>query len=244
MGHTINFMLQGKGGVGKSFCCAALAQYLIAKSKPPRCFDTDPVNATFHGYAALNVQRFEIMEGDEIAPRSFDPMVEQLATVDADVIIDSGASSFLPLTHYLLSNDVFGLLRESFGHKVVVHTIVTGGQAMLDTLHGFASLARQLPADVSFVVWLNPFWGPIEHEGRGFEQLKAYKDNKDRISAVIPIPLRKADTFGRDVSELLARRLTFAEGIADKSLPIMARQRLTMYQRDLFAQLDNAGMVL
>lgn len=244
MSHTIHFMLQGKGGVGKSFVCSVLAQYLGKKGKPPKCIDTDPVNATFAGYAALQAQRLEIMDGDEIAPRNFDALVEQLAMTTTDVIVDNGASSFLPLTNYLLSNDVPGLLRENYGHKIVVHTVVTGGQAMLDTLHGFAALARQLPADVSFVVWLNPFWGPIEHEGRGFEQLKAYKDNKDRISAVIPIPLRKADTFGRDVTELLARRATFDEGIADSTLPIMARQRLTMYQRDLFAQLDACAMVL
>ena len=69
----IHMLLQGKGGVGKSFIAATLAQYKESKGQKPLCIDTDPVNATFHGYKALDVQRLQIMENDEINPRSFDP---------------------------------------------------------------------------------------------------------------------------------------------------------------------------
>ena len=43
----IHMILQGKGGVGKSFISSILAQHRIAKGKNPLCIDTDPVNATF-----------------------------------------------------------------------------------------------------------------------------------------------------------------------------------------------------
>jgi CO dehydrogenase nickel-insertion accessory protein CooC1 len=49
----IHMVLQGKGGVGKSFIAAMLAQYKARKGQIPLCIDTDPVNATFHGYKAL-----------------------------------------------------------------------------------------------------------------------------------------------------------------------------------------------
>ena len=49
----IHMILQGKGGVGKSFIAALLAQYKASKGQPSLCIDTDPVNATFHGYQAL-----------------------------------------------------------------------------------------------------------------------------------------------------------------------------------------------
>src|SRR5687768_8709269 len=98
----IHFTLQGKGGVGKSMIAAMIAQYKADKGKMPLCIDTDPVNATFEGYKALNVQRLRIMDGDEINSRSFDTLIEMIATAESDVIIDNGASSFVPLSHYLI----------------------------------------------------------------------------------------------------------------------------------------------
>ena len=108
-------VLQGKGGVGKSLIAAILAQYNVSKGKQPLCIDTDPVNATFHGFKALNVKRLQIMDGDEINPRHFDSLVELIAPSTVDVIIDNGASSFVPLSHYLISNQVPALLQE-MGH--------------------------------------------------------------------------------------------------------------------------------
>ena len=40
----IHFVLQGKGGVGKSMIAAVLAQYLTEHDRQPMCIDTDPVN--------------------------------------------------------------------------------------------------------------------------------------------------------------------------------------------------------
>ena len=47
----IHFILQGKGGVGKSFIASLLAQYLRdRKNGQVVCFDTDPVNPTLSRY--------------------------------------------------------------------------------------------------------------------------------------------------------------------------------------------------
>jgi hypothetical protein len=69
------------------------------------------------------------------------------------VIVDTGSSAFVPLLHYVVSNEVPAVLAQG-GHELVVHTVVAGGQALLDTLHGAAQLVN-----ARFVVWLNPFWG-------------------------------------------------------------------------------------
>jgi len=126
----IHMVLQGKGGVGKSMIAATIAQYKASKGQTPLCIDTDPVNSTFEGYKALNVQRLNIMDGDEINTRNFDALVEQIASTKGDVIIDNGASSFVPLSSYLIGNQVPALLQD-MGHELVVHTVVTGGQAFL-----------------------------------------------------------------------------------------------------------------
>ncbi len=238
----IHMVLQGKGGVGKSFISSALAQYKTAKGHTPLCIDTDPVNATFHGYQALNVKKLDILDGDEINSRNFDHLVELTVNSEEDVIIDNGASSFVPLSHYLISNDVPTLLKE-LGHELVVHTVITGGQALLDTVSGFAQLARQFPEPSLFAVWLNPYWGPIEHEGRGFEQLKAYKENKERVSAILALPQLKEETYGRDISDMLQERLTFDEALAKESLTIMTRQRLKIFRTKLFEQMDRAAVL-
>ncbi|WP_404361607.1 ArsA-related P-loop ATPase [Methylotuvimicrobium sp. KM1] len=238
----IHMVLQGKGGVGKSMIAAAIAQYKASKGQAPLCIDTDPVNATFEGYKALKARRLNIMDGDEINTRNFDALVELIAPTQSDVIIDNGASSFVPLSHYLISNQVPALLKD-MGHEMVVHTVITGGQALQDTVSGFAQLAGQFPDECVFVVWLNPYWGPIEHEGKGFEQMKAYKDNKIRVSAIIQIPTLKEETYGRDFSEMLQARLTFDEALAMQSLTIMTRQRLKIVRTQIFGHLENAAVL-
>jgi hypothetical protein len=232
---SIHLIVQGKGGVGKSMIAAFIAQYQLSKGRRPLCLDTDPVNASFEAYKKLAVQRLAIMQGDEIDPRRFDHLVELVAKTKVDVVIDNGASSFVPLSAYVLSNRVPTLLRD-LGHQLIVHTVVTGGQALLDTLTGMTQLIRQFPADVPFVVWLNPYWGPIEWEGKSFEQMKAYREHKDRIAAIIPLPDVKKETFGRDLSDMLQAHLTFEEAIALPSLTIMARQRLSIIKTQLFEQ--------
>jgi hypothetical protein len=238
----IHMLLQGKGGVGKSFIAATLAQYKASKGQKPLCIDTDPVNASFEGYKALGVQRLQIMDGDEINPRRFDNLIELIATSKDDVVIDNGASSFVQLSHYLITNQVPALLAD-MGHALVVHTVITGGQALLDTVNGFSQLASQFPANAIFIVWLNPYWGPVEHEGKTFEQLKAYNTHKARVSAIVKIPTLKEETYGRDLSDMLKERLTFDEALAMPSLTIMTRQRLKIVKSQLFDQLDTAAVL-
>ena len=238
----VHVILQGKGGVGKSVSAAFLAQYKIEKGQDPTCIDTDPVNATFSGYKALNVQNLGIMEADEINPRSFDMLIEMIAASKGDVIIDNGASSFVPLSHFLISNQIPALLTE-MGDELVLHTVVTGGQALIDTVSGFAQLASQFPADVLFVVWLNPYWGAIEQDGKGFEQMKAYTSNKARVSSIVNIPSLKKETYGRDLSDMLQSRLTFDEALAMSTLTIMTRQRLKIIKGQVFGQLENAAVL-
>ncbi|HAT8773711.1 ArsA-related P-loop ATPase [Legionella pneumophila] len=238
----IHITMQGKGGVGKSFVSATTAQYKLNKAQSPLCIDTDPINATFHGFKSLKVERLNILEGDEINPRHFDALIEKIANTQEDVIIDNGASSFVPLSHYLITNQVPTLLKD-MGHELIIHTVITGGQALLDTTNGFAQLVNQFPENVRYVVWLNPYWGKIESEGKSFEQLRVYKETKDRIAAIINIPDLKEETFGHDLSNMLQQKITFDEAINSPERNIMTRQRLKLIRDQLFSQIDNAMVI-
>jgi len=123
---------------------------------------------------------------------------------------------------------------------LIIHTVITGGQALVDTVSGFAQLVKQFPDEAQFVIWLNPYWGAIEHDGKSFEKMKAYIDNRERVSAIVQIPELKEETYGRDFSEMLQERLTFDEALERDSLTIMTRQRLKIVRKQLFDQLENA----
>jgi CobQ/CobB/MinD/ParA nucleotide binding domain len=243
---TVHLTLQGKGGVGKSVVATLLAQYLRDKGIAAKCFDADPLNQTLAGFAGLGVTKVDLMEttekGRRINPRRFDDLVEQIAeqSGESHVIVDTGSSSFVALVHYLVSNDVPDVLSQT-GHELVVHTVVTGGQALLDTLHGVAQLVKQLD-NVRFVVWLNPFWGPIAEDGKTFEQMKTYQDIKKRIQTVVNLPAFVDELFPQDIAAMLKSRLTFKEAIDSPAFSLMSRHRLKVAQRDFYSQLDTLAV--
>jgi len=242
---TIHFMQQGKGGSGKTTTCAILAQYFEAKGFRTNCFDADPVNATFSGYKDLNVSAIDIMNGEDIDPRRFDILIESILNLaqdehhDTHVIIDSGASSFVPFCSYLLENQTVKLLEDQ-GHTVLLHTVITGGQAMLDTLSGLKSLAIHF-SETSIVVWLNSYFGEITQDGKYFEDFKVYSEVSHNIHAVISIPHRKHATFGVDIENVYLKRQTFKSALSS-GLSIIVKQRVKIFWREVMNEIDKARL--
>jgi hypothetical protein len=235
---TIHLTLQGKGGVGKSLVAAVLAQYFKSGGRDVRCIDTDPVNRTFAQYAALTVDRLQLRdEHNRIDQRSFDSLMERFLVEDGPTfIVDNGASTFLPLWHYLLENNALDYLRDN-RRKVYVHTVITGGQALVDTLNGFHELA-QTSQSRNIVVWVNEYFGRVEADGKKLSEMTAFRENAEKVCGAVVFAKRNQDTFGRDVEDMISAKLTFGEAIAESKLPIMAKQRLKLVQRDLFDQLE------
>ena len=83
----------------------------------------------------------DLIQGGVINQKRFDPLIEKLLNGEGAAIVDTGASTFLPFWNYVLENEVLPLL-ESQGRRVYLHCVVTGGQAMTDTLNGLARLAQ------------------------------------------------------------------------------------------------------
>jgi hypothetical protein len=237
-GGAIHLTLQGKGGVGKSLIASVLAQYFVRKGVAVKCVDTDPVNRTLAQYSALGAEWLSLRdEHNRIDQRAFDGLMERFLTEDgATFVVDNGASTFLPLWHYLLENNGLEYLRQQ-GRKVYVHTVITGGQALLDTLNGFNELA-QTTQERNIIVWVNEYFGRVEAEGKRFSDMAAYHANAEKVCGAVVLAKRNQDTFGRDVEEMIASKLTFQEAISAARFSIMAKQRLKVVERDLFDQLD------
>lgn len=232
----VHLVMQGKGGVGKTFISAMLAQYLQDQKRQLLCFDTDPVNSSFWGFQSIKAERVPLLEDDAIQPRRFDDLIDRINGCKGDLVIDNGASSFVALAQYLTHQDVPTLLEE-LGHQLFVHTVITGGQAFADTAENLNVMTRSFAPSAKFVVWLNPFFGPVQVLGKDFADMKIYADCADRISGLITLPNWQKETIGRDVSDMLSERLTFAEALADSRRSIMVRQRLKVARQQVFDRL-------
>ena len=242
----IHLLLQGKGGVGKSFVASILYQYLKSREESVYGFDTDPVNSTFAGYKEFDIKLLDIMRGDDIDPRRFDEMIETICLIDEDedktaqVVIDNGASCFISLCGYLKENEALKLLKDQ-GHQVIMHSVITGGQAIGDTLSGLKSLTTQFK-ETPIVVWLNPYYGDIALDGSDFYQFKVYTEASSSFKAVIELPTLRPNTFGKDLEALLAKRMSFKAAIKS-SLPLMTRSRLCSIWNSISQAIDRAHLV-
>ncbi len=230
----INFILQGKGGVGKSYISSLLAQYYIAAGRTTANFDTDPINASFGSFKALDVNVIGIMDGDVINTRHFDELIDMLLALPegAEAVVDNGASTFAPLSSYMADNGVSNFL-QGRGHTIRIHTVVTGGPPQDATFEGLTTLFKNLNLPVT--VWVNPFFGRID-----FLNESIYEENKHRIEAVIALPHNKRETFGLDIEYMLSKKLTFDEVIKDERFSNMACQRLMMLKEEIFKLMEEA----
>jgi len=70
--RKVHFILNSKGGVGKSFIAFLLALHYRHLREPVLCFDADATTATFSRFPALNVTRITLMEGTILNARRFD----------------------------------------------------------------------------------------------------------------------------------------------------------------------------
>ena len=239
--NSIHLSLQGKGGVGKSLIASILAQYFRDRGREIHCVDTDPVNSTLFQYKALDVSRLELLRDGTIDQRGFDTLMERLLTEDSTFVVDNGAATFIPMWSYMLENNVVDLLRQA-GRRLYVHMVITGGQALLDTLHGFKSLADST-SERNIIVWLNEYFGRIERDGKRFEEMGAFRERDAKVYGSVHLVRRNPDTFGRDLEDVISRKLTLEEAIKDGPFSILTKQRLKMMQREWFEQLDRLQLV-
>jgi len=227
--RKLHFVLQGKGGVGKTVVALLLSQFIEEKGEPVICVDTDPVNASLSSLSSMNPERVSIFAGKKVDTRALDLFTEKLLTADAHFVVDNGASSFVPVSRYLIENDVAAMMTEE-GRQPVVHVVVTGGPGMLDTMKGLASIVQDFPPSVRIVVWLNEFFGPIVNaNGKPFEELPAYTDNRERIFALVRLAALSEEATS-DLRDMLSKRLTFTRALAPDNTNILRVQKSRLFR--------------
>ena len=238
MKNTVHFILQGKGGIGKSFISSLLAQYIKSAHGSIAAFDIDQVNATLAAYEALKVKHIPVMKSDNnLDQRKFDNLVVGILETEEPCVIDSGANTFLPLLQYMVENDVFEMLKDS-GKRVYIHSIIGGGDNMRDTANGFHSIIKGI-SSTPVVLWLNEHFGTTDSkEGKQFTETPLFKESEKSIAGLVTLHERNKDTFGLDIKEMTEARLTIEEALATDRFNIMQKQRIKTVARDVFGQLE------
>jgi hypothetical protein len=238
--NQVHLVLQGKGGVGKSMISAILGHYFQHRKTTPHCFDTDPVNATFAQYQALGAEHINVLRRGAIHDKRFDELFEKICQIKGVCIVDTGATTFVPLWNYILENDILAFLAGQ-SRRVFVHSVVVGGQAMTDTLNGFKRLA-ETTTEKNVIVWLNEYFGEISKDGKSFEQFRVDEEQAHKLLGTVRIRERNPNTYGDDMRQMLSQRLTFEEAIRLAEFSLASKQRLTIIRREFFEQLDRIEM--
>lgn len=237
---VVHISSQGKGGVFKSGASALLGQYLGEKGHAVRLFDTDPTNATLSHFKALNVTHVNVTNGNAVDIQKFHEIANRIVSEDGPFVIDTGATIFLPFWHYVAETQLMDFFAEN-GRRVIIHSPVMGGQELSETVKGLAAICRMMPPE-SIVVWLNSYHGPVEHDGKPFEDFAVVRENAEKLLGIVRLGDVVGSLRGRALQTLAESNRTFVEALADAGVGLIERHLLHAVRKGLWAQLEAIGL--
>jgi len=237
---TVHMTLCGKGGVGKSVVARLLAEYLTSQGQAPLAFDADPLNTNFAAVEAFGAEKVGLFDKKQkINAKLLDAMLVQIYGADRSVLIDTGASSYVPLFNYMQElKFARDLNRRNF--DLMLHVVIAGGPALPFTMSNLTEVCRTFGGQARITVWLNHYWDEIEYNGKAFAELPAYTSNKDAITGILEIERMAADTSAADFADFLTRNLSFEQALDESSSPfnIVEQSRLFNIRETIFEGMD------
>lgn len=236
---AIHFILQGKGGIGKSYVATVLTQFWMDRNIPVSGIDLDPTNPTFGEFESLPVERINLLnDAGQIDTQKFAVFSEKLLNYpnETEIIVDCGASAYIPTTQFLEQMQFIDWAK-SFNKTVYIHTILKGGGELLDTMLSCSDLFERFQ-DCKFIIWLNESKQPVLFKEKSFVDGPFYKKNQKRILDVIPLPEYTSGFFKGDIDKMIEQRLTFKEAIEGDEFMLVPKRCLFLYRQSLWARLD------
>ncbi|GEM_PF-978678 len=237
----VHFVMQGKGGVGKSRVAATLLEFLTERNNGNALgLDTDPNNRSLSDIKSLDVVFLNIMpDSDTVDIAKFDDllmfMMQNERAKGKDLVIDVGATTYQPLYSYLIKNDVFNLLSD-FEHFVHI-PIAIGAEAEADCLLQLDSMLNAFGDTPTYIVWENQFFSANAKSDHDIEKLKAYQKNKEKIFAVIKMTKRDV-LFESALEKMTKNKQIFADVNMDPEYNILEKSRLHKIKTDYWQMLD------
>ncbi len=234
--NTAHFVMQSKGGAGKSVVSSILAQYLLEKDENLILVDTDPSNKTLGSYNGLDVQKIEVLNSNKLVDQSkFDSFMNSFVESNNPMLVDTGSGDFLAINGYMIENEIPNIFTE-LGKKLVIHVPINFGQAKEETMKCLVGLLANHP-NTTIVIWENEFFGANPDNIKNSPAMKKFKN----IAGVIKIRSMNSDTELKDFSNMLESSLTFSEveSSEDKNrFGFMQKVRIKKIKNELWEQLD------
>ena len=244
--RKLHFTLGDKGGIGKSFVAALMAQYIIDNmvDTRPICIDLDCKNKTFSRYSVLDVDLIDVRTDGDIDRSKFDLLINRIACSGEDdiIIADVGGNVYVSMADYMRVNEVYEMIM-NMGVEILLHIPIVGGGDLFPTLQTLDETIVNTPSDVNVAVWINQKNGKVEYQGKSFEESDRYADYQGRIRNVTYIPLWRTD-MQANVADMLEDAVTFEQAVRMDTFDLMAKQRLTMAKRYLYASVEKSGVCL
>jgi hypothetical protein len=227
---NIHFIGGEKGGVGKSLVARVLAQYMIDHQLPFLGFDTDRSHGAlmrfYAGYASpVLVDRYEAL----------DAIVE--ATVDQPerrILVDLAAQTHEPLVRWMDDSGVLNLVDE-MNSSIYYWHVMDSGKDSVDLLK---RLLDRFGPSLKYVLVRNQVRGNdfsvLEQSG---EQARAMSMGAKVISI--------RHLHDGVINKIDAGSSSFwkaKNGEDGHTLGLMERQRLKMWMRDVYRELDDVGI--
>jgi len=234
--QNLHISLNGKGGVGKSYISATLMQYI--ENENVIGIDTDPSNRTLADIKSLDVMSLELMQDNQISVSKFDDLIMYLLELkDKDVVMDVGATTFLPLVNYLLESYIINLILSN-QYNIILHIPVVGGEAMSDTLNGLEQLIGAFKDSCTYIVWANEHFGKLtDKDGKNFEGMEVYTKNKKHIHGLVYLP-KNPELITLAIEKMKKSKATFDDVLKDPNFNILDKSRIGIVKKDIWCKLD------
>ena len=226
----IHFIGGEKGGVGKSLMARVLAQYLIDRGDPFIGFDTDRSHGAlmrfYSGYASpVIVDRYEALDA------IMEAAVEQ---PERRILVDLAAQTHDPLVRWMDDSGVLNLADET-GVAIHYWHVMDTGKGSVGLL---ARLLDRFGTGLKYVLVRNQVRGNdfsvLEQSG---QQARALG-----LGARIVSVKKLHESAINKIDATSSSFWTAKNGDGHPSLGLMDRQRVKMWLRDVYRDLDEVGV--
>ena len=227
MKKRLILILNGKGGVGKSFFAVNFIQYLKDREISYAAFDSDDENST--------LKRFHSEVGfiDPDRAPDIDLMVEALADKDV-VVVDCRAASTRIFLRYFEETELPTVL----GALSAGLTIACPVNHELDSIYQIQRVVNAMAGKADFLIIRN------EVHGEGFDLFDKSKLRQKLLSDMGAKEIVVTRMYKWLVEGLQRSKLTPTGARNHQDFSIMDRQRLVMWQRRFYEQLDSVQELL
>jgi len=227
MTKRLVLILNGKGGVGKSFFAVNFVQYLKDKKIQFLACDCDNENSTlkrFHGDAAFL---------DLAHQRGLDSMIRALEKTDL-VVVDCRAASTEVFFNYFDEID----LQPTLQSLSAALTLVMPVNQEADSIDQLQRIVNKLKNTCSYLVLRNK----VHNDNFALYDQSVIQKKLQKELGAKEISMTKLQPWL--VEELSHKNLTITAAIAAGQLHLLDRQRLQTWQRKLYIEIESAAELL